>query len=309
MSTTESIEESISGVPLAEAVFDAGSAVVDGNGLGAVGGAVDTVLKIDGVVTDPIGSFAAAGVGWVIEHIPVLKEALDAVSGDEEAINAVKTVWEQKVALPLDEVSKSVKEAGAATASGFTGVDADAYRTSTAKLAVETSALAYSAKSAATGISFAGAMVIEVRNWIRDELSKFLAWTLAKMAAAAAASVPTAGSSVVAATNSVLLQGAMLGQKFARMLQKLTSKLETLAGKLSSLGNATQALRRVSAGIDGVAARTTTALDNGAVINTAFRLAGDKPTFNIGAAAVDLGIAEVKAAGDTWVTNREVQAK
>ena len=53
-------------------------------GIGSAGMALETI----GLVLDPIGSLLTAGIGWLIEHITILRWPLDILMGDPIGINA-----------------------------------------------------------------------------------------------------------------------------------------------------------------------------------------------------------------------------
>lgn len=316
MSVADSIESGIAGVPLAEAVFDAVESIGFGeNAFNPVVAGTSIYSACDNAkdfLADPIGSFAASGVGWVIEHVPALKLSLDAVSGDEEAIERTTKTWTDQVAKPLGDVATAIRQAGSDTRDGWTGPDATEYREATARLAVNSEALSAGADAAAVALKGAGSLVIEVRNVIRDELSKLLVWTVATYAAGVAASAPTGGGSVVAATNMILLRASALGQRFAGMLRTLSTKLDDLAQRLSVLGKAAEALRRGATKLDGLATSVTDAVGRNAVANgsgsVASVLSGSLARVTPSTAtsvASDLGLGAVKATGDAWGAARE----
>lgn len=298
----------IDGVPLAESVRDAAEAVGDGSWIGFGGAAYGAVSAVGDVVADPIGAIGAAGFGWTIEHNPILRTALNAVSGNPDAIESVVTTWTDEVATPLAGVAGDVEQAGASTSAGFQGAAADAYRSATTELAGHSEALGTAARAAAVGLSTAGTLVVEVRNTIRDELSSYLGWLVAGYAIAAAASVPTMGGSVATFTNGAILRGAQLGQKFAGMLRTLSAKLESFAGRLGKLGEAAQALQRLAAKVDGAAVRAADLGTSGAgsarvmngLVNRWFTAAPTVPTGKD--IAVQAGTIGIKAAGDGWKT-------
>lgn len=298
----------VDGVPLAESVRDAADAVSDGSWTGMGGAAFGVVSAVKDIAADPIGAIGAAGFGWVIEHVPILRSALDAVSGDPDAIDAVCDTWADNVATPLAGVATAVEEASAGTRSGWSGDAADAYRTATATMAGHSEALGTAARAASAGLRVAGTLVIEVRNTIRDELSKFLGWLAAGYAVAAAASAPTAGGSIAAFTNGAILRGAQLGQKFASMLQRLSSKLQSFAGRLGRLGDAAQALQRTAVRIDSAATRAadlgTSGVGSSRVMSELVsRWSSSSPTApTLVAVGKDLGSTAIKAAGDGWKT-------
>jgi hypothetical protein len=50
-------------------------------------------MDLLGFVTNPMGSLLSAGIGWLIEHIGFLKEGLDLLAGDPDAVNAMALTW------------------------------------------------------------------------------------------------------------------------------------------------------------------------------------------------------------------------
>lgn len=302
----KTVERGVAGIPIAESAVDVVSAAadaLDGEASGASGLAGVVGLAVEGkaVVEDPIGYFAAAGVGWIIEHVPPLKWSLDAVSGNPETIKQTSETWTETVGKPMAAVAEKVSAAASATTSGWTGTDADAYRKATTSLSTISDVLGKAATRSASGLATAGALVVEVRNTIRDELAKLGAWAAATMVVASAASVPTGGGSVVTAMNTILMRAGMLAQRFAALLQRLTTKLESLAEKFSALGTAAQALRRASTSIDGVGTTVTSAVADGATVRTALSILDSAP---VTTSATEWGstavVSALKVAGDNW---------
>ncbi|MET9327354.1 hypothetical protein [Tsukamurella sp. NPDC003166] len=300
----------VAGVPLAEAVRDAAEAVGD-DGFASIGSgfaAYGVVSAVKDVASDPLGSIFAAGFGWAIEHNPILRTALDAVSGDPDAIGSVTDAWRDEVATPLASVAQSVANAGESTSAGWSGDAGDAYRAATTELAGHTEALGTAARAAATGLSAAGTLVVEVRNYIRDELSTFLGWLAAGDAIAVASAAPTGGGSVATFINTAILRGAALGQKFAAVLRRLADKLERFTDRLGALGKAADALRRAAVKVDDSAARVIGRTSpevisgriSGELVSRWSNAAPSLPTAR--EVAKDGGTIVAKAMGDAWKT-------
>lgn len=289
------IGSAVAGVPIAEQGVDLVTAAADALDGEASGGSVLAAIvggasEVAAVVEDPIGYFAASGVGWVIEHVPFLKDALDAVSGNPEEIERVGEEWKSKVGEALVSVGEDVRSAASVTTDGWESSAGDAYRKATESLSTISDALSAAAAKSAGGLAAAGSFVLEVRNTIRDELSKLCVWVVATVAAGAAASVPTAGASVVTATNTVLYRAAMTAQKFSRLLQKLGAKLKTVATKMSDLTSATRSLRAATNGVNWQPA-----------VNAATSIAGGSPVTTSAREWAVTGIGSgLKIAGDGW---------
>lgn len=308
-----SLGDLVDGIPAAEAVRDAAEAVSEGDWGGLIGSGISLGSSIADIGSDPIGSFFAAGFGWAIEHNPILRYALDAVSGDEEAIDAVCETWEEKVATPLAGVATAVAQASTSTTSGWQGEAADAYRAATTTLAGHSEALSTAASSAATGLRGAGTLVLEVRSFIRDELSSFLGWTVASYAVAAASSAPTFGASVATFINTTILRGAALGQRFSRTLTRLADRLDGWSDQLSVLGKAADALRRAATKVDGIAGSATRVANAGTVPSalTSHLINGVNNAAPSLPGGLDLAIAGTssgfKVAGDMWKTSSGIE--
>ena len=56
---------------------------------------------------DPFGAILAAGVGWLIEHVGPLKEALNALTGNADEIAAQSETW-KNVATELGSVGQDL---------------------------------------------------------------------------------------------------------------------------------------------------------------------------------------------------------
>lgn len=53
---------------------------------------------------DPFGAILAAGVGWLMEHVGPLSDALDSLTGDPDQIKAHSETW-KNIAVELGDVS------------------------------------------------------------------------------------------------------------------------------------------------------------------------------------------------------------
>jgi hypothetical protein len=78
-------------------IFESACGVVDGmthkDWLGAGGNGVATGLALIGAVMDPLQAIFAAGVGWLMEHVSLLREPLDKLMGDPHAIEGHARSW------------------------------------------------------------------------------------------------------------------------------------------------------------------------------------------------------------------------
>ncbi|MDS0149558.1 hypothetical protein, partial [Amycolatopsis sp. CM201R] len=73
---TKDSTKAYSGISLLETANDLKSAIESGDWASVALGAVGTALDALSMAMDPFGAILAAGVGWLIEHVGPLKEAL-----------------------------------------------------------------------------------------------------------------------------------------------------------------------------------------------------------------------------------------
>jgi hypothetical protein len=81
------------------AIFESAGGIVDGFRSGeplAIGGNVAAAgLSLLGAVMDPVQEVFAAGVGWLMEHVSLLREPLDRLAGDPKAVEGHAKSWRQ----------------------------------------------------------------------------------------------------------------------------------------------------------------------------------------------------------------------
>jgi hypothetical protein len=91
---TKDSTTAIAGIPLLEDAQSLKPAIDSGDWaagvLGVAGAAMDALM----VVADPFGSIFAAGVGWLMEHVGPLKDALDKLAGNPDVITAHSQTWQ-----------------------------------------------------------------------------------------------------------------------------------------------------------------------------------------------------------------------
>ncbi|GAA1302907.1 hypothetical protein GCM10009634_62420 [Saccharothrix xinjiangensis] len=213
-------------------------------------------LALDGLgmMIDPLGSLATAGIGWLIEHISFLREGLDKLAGDGDKIKEAVAGW-NKAAAALDGIAQAQHDAVENQVRGWEQAAADAFRQSQGRLVQETLETSRTCVAVAESVASAGTLTAAVRGMIRD-LVAVLVWEIIRNAAIAlASSVVSFGSSVAAfAAWAVGRAAVVLGkiaQLIAKLLRAVTRVLSRMKGALGSLGNALKGLRRFGRGGSG----------------------------------------------------------
>lgn len=78
-------------------------------------------------VTDPLRQLVSWGVGWLIEHVRPLSDALDALAGDPDQITAYARTW-QNVTQSTIGAQKLLHDGAARQITDWTGRASTAYR-------------------------------------------------------------------------------------------------------------------------------------------------------------------------------------
>ncbi|WP_410652845.1 RHS repeat-associated core domain-containing protein [Amycolatopsis sp. cmx-4-54] len=237
----------VSGVPLLEGALDLKSAIESGDWASVAMGAVGTALDALTAVMDPIGAVFAAGVGWLIEHVGPLKEALNALTGNADEIAAQAETW-TNIANELGTVSVELVDLVDKDLGSWQGEAADAYR----KQAQNTSTLIQSAQKgsegAGSGVKTAGEVVAAVRTLVRDIIAELIghliSWALQV--------VFTLGIGMTWVVPQVVAAVAKTASKIAGLTTKLVKALKALMPLLKKAGDlfddAAKALKNLKGG-------------------------------------------------------------
>ncbi|WP_225440171.1 WXG100 family type VII secretion target [Amycolatopsis eburnea] len=208
-------------------------------GIGSAGMALETI----GLVLDPIGSLLTAGIGWLIEHITILRWPLDILMGDpigiaaaSEALSAEKKKLEEWSAQHQQALDTLLKE--------WSGNAADQFKKDMDAVTEQLGSLGWYLDQAGKNMKIAGGIVGAFRGILRDLIAMLLA-TIIKGALIAAALAPvTFGASIA------IFIGTTIGT-VATALGKIGAKLAQLAKKL---GDLLQALTKMGKAGDDLAA-------------------------------------------------------
>ena len=238
------------GVPLLQDAADLSSALKSGDWASAAMGAVGTGMDALGAVMDPFGTILASGVGWLLEHVGPLKEALDALTGKPEQVTANAQTW-QNVAKEFGGVGQDLAAAVEADLQSWSGEAADAYRARAADLANLLKAGEEAATGAGAGVKIAGMVVGAVRELVRgiiaEVIGRMISWALQVLF--------TAGIGLAWVVPQVVRTVAATATKITSVIGKLVKALGKLCPMLKRVGEilekAAQAMKKMHAGPGG----------------------------------------------------------
>jgi hypothetical protein len=161
----------LAGAGLLEDAHQIVTGIRDGSWIDASLGGVSGSLEALSLVLDPLGSIVSWGVGWLLEHVSVLREALDGLAGNADEVNAHATAWQQ-VAASMASARESYLASGV---SGWAGASADAYRDHASVHAATLEGISVAAGGISAAVQGTGLLVALVRETVRDLIADFVA--------------------------------------------------------------------------------------------------------------------------------------
>lgn len=223
-----------SGVFIAEDI-DALVAGYNGGGwidtaIGGFAASMDTLA----FVTDPLGQLVMWGVGWLIEHVKPLSDALDDLAGDPDQIAAYARTW-RNVAGAVGEAGDDLRGAVTRQLAGWAGSASDAYRRHAGEHEAVLQGLAKASTAMAEITTGAGLLVAMVRGLVRDLIAEFVSVLAVRLWEWLA----EAGLTLGLATPWVIAQVTALASKWIARITRL------LHGLIDSLRRLTPILRRL----------------------------------------------------------------
>lgn len=196
--------------------------------------ALATGLDVLSLVMDPLGTFATAGIGWLIEHVSFLREPLDWLAGNGDKIKAAVASW-NATAKTLGDVATEQRTAVDNQVRGWEKSAADGFRQSQGALAGEIDAMSKTCIAVAGDISTAGTITAAIRGMIRDLISLFVWEVIRNAAIALATSWCSFGASVAAFAAWTVGRGAVVLGKITQMIAKVMRAVTKILGRLKGL--------------------------------------------------------------------------
>ena len=195
---------------------------------------VSTALDAIGMAFDPFGAIASAGVGWLLQHVSFLREPLDKLTGDADAINATSKTW-SNIAERLNQEAKDYASAVRST-EHWTGQAAADYRRAAEDLRAVLEATAQHALHASEGIMAAGILVGTERSIIYDAISTFIGRVVVEALVALASSWFTFGASIAAFVAAVNIDAAIQGERIALRVGALMKRMGRFGEQFDGMG-------------------------------------------------------------------------
>ncbi|MDS0134294.1 DUF6531 domain-containing protein [Amycolatopsis sp. 505] len=244
---TKDSTKAYSGISLLETANDLKSAIESGDWASVALGAVGTALDALSMAMDPFGAILAAGVGWLIEHVGPLKEALNGLTGNADEIAAQSETW-KNIATELGSVGEDLTGMVTTDIASWTGAAADTYRQRAQDTVTLLETAQKGCEGASSGVKTAGEVVAAVRALVRDIIAELvghlISWALQV--------VFTLGIGMTWVVPQVINAVAKTASKIADLVKRLVTALKALIPLLKRAGDlfsdAAKALRKIKPG-------------------------------------------------------------
>ncbi|MFC4337060.1 WXG100 family type VII secretion target [Salininema proteolyticum] len=147
------------------------TAIESGNWIDSAVAGIGAGLEVASMAIDPFGSLASMGVGWIMEQVEPLKEALDSLAGNPDLVESHAMTWEN-IANELFAMSEEMAAMVESDVSEWEGEAADNYKEMGEGNAAVLAGVGSTALSLATSTRGAGELVTMVRDFVRDFIAE-----------------------------------------------------------------------------------------------------------------------------------------
>lgn len=191
-------------------------------------------LPIAGLIADPLHTLLTFGLGFLIDVIKPLDDALKLVTGDEEELkNAAEEFGE--VSKKLESLAKDFKDKIGSGLSSWRGASANAARERLVEFGTGIEDTKGVADSIVTLLEGSAALMKTAYDLVMDLIASLIEWLIITWLAAQAAAVPTLGASEVAAAVATTAEVAVATTRVGRIVQRVTAVLQKIGKVLKVL--------------------------------------------------------------------------
>lgn len=226
-------------------------------GLAVAATAADTAAA----VMDPLGEALSTGIGWIIEHLSPLKDWLNELAGDSDAVAAAASTW-TNIGTKLNSCATSLDTVCSSRLAGQESLAVATFKTLQAGSASHLRMTGEVAGAISGGLTLASMIVRMVHDMVRDAIADVIGKLTSKaaiMAVSLGTAAPWAVSSVAADVSSWVTR---LSKEVAdvvlssKNLKKLLDKAENLFSRLGKKWESFKASRAEKKAAEEKAAET-----------------------------------------------------
>ncbi|OLO59500.1 hypothetical protein BKH24_07900 [Actinomyces oris] len=177
---------------------------------------------------DPLGEALSAGVGWVIEHLSPLKDWLNELAGDSDAVAAAASTW-TNIATKLNSCASDLDKVRSSRLAGQESLAVATFKTLQAGSASHLRMTGGVAGAISSGLTVASVIVRMVHDMVRDAISDVIGKLLSK----ASITVLTAGVAAPWAVSSIATDVSSWATRLAKEVTDVVTSAKNLKGLLS----------------------------------------------------------------------------
>jgi uncharacterized protein YukE len=221
-------------LPLALPVSKAVSSAKEGDYGSVASDVANFAMGAQGILEDPLNALISAGLGFLLDVIQPLKDALELVTGNPEKL--------EEAASDYSEIGKDIGNLGneltEITESGFANWTGDAKNAAAAQVQNYFNGVEQTAQTAGgivLMLQLSSTLMEAAYNFIKGIIAQCIEWLIVTWVAALAATVFTFGASDAAATAATTVEVATEGANAADKVSEATSLVEKIVNVLKKL--------------------------------------------------------------------------
>ena len=198
-------------------------------GLATAATAADTAAA----VMDPLGEALSAGMGWIIEHLWPLKDWLNELAGDSDAVAAAASTW-TNIGTKLGSCATDLEAVCSSRLAGQESLAVATFKTLQAGSASHLRMTSQLAGAISGGLTVASVIVRMVHDMVRDAIADIIGKLTSKAIITAVSLGTASGWAITSLSADVTAWATRLSKEVAdvvtsaKNLKKLLDKAETL---------------------------------------------------------------------------------
>ena len=177
---------------------------------------------------DPLGEALSAGVGWVIEHLSPLKDWLNELAGDSDAVAAAASTW-TNIATKLNSCASDLDKVRSSRLAGQESLAVATFKTLQAGSASHLRMTGGVAGAISSGLTVASMIVRMVHDMVRDAIADIIG-KLTSKAIITAVSLGTASGWAIASLSADVSSWAT---RLSKEVTDVVTSAKNLKGLLS----------------------------------------------------------------------------
>ena len=193
-------------------------------GLATAATAADTAAA----VLDPLGEALSAGMGWIIEHLWPLKDWLNELAGDSDAVAAAASTW-TNIGTKLGSCAGDLEAVCSSRLAGQESLAVATFKTLQAGSASHLRMTGQLAGAISGGLTLASVIVRMVHDMVRDAIAD----VIGKLTSKAAIMAVSLGTAAPWAVSSLAADVSSWATRLAKEVTNVVTSAKNLKGLLS----------------------------------------------------------------------------